>query len=399
VGGVAAGLADRLRLDPVLVRVGFVVLAAAGGLGVVAYLLLWALLPVDEAGTTVDGAGGQAAGTTLSARRMVALGLMSLGGLLLLRRVGLWLGDGLVWPIALVAAGSAVVWVRNDAGGTLRRSLRPGTTARGPLAVAVTGPGSPVRIAVGSLLALGGVAGFLAANVTLAAVRDLGLALVAATVGIGLLLGPWLWRLGDQLAAERRERIRQAERAELAAHLHDSVLQTLALIQRSADQPRRMVSLARRQERELRGWLHSGRPDGHGGTLATEMRSMAEEIEATHDVVVEVVSVGDADLDVPLAALLGAAREACVNVAKHAGVRHVDVYIEVESAQVLAYVRDRGRGFDPGAVAGDRRGIRDSIVGRIERHGGRASVRSGPGEGTEVELVLPRVPDTREPAP
>lgn len=398
LGGVAAGIAHRVRIDPVLVRIGFVVLAAAGGLGVVAYLVLWTVLPPDGATPPGDDATvPPKAGAVLSARRMVALGLMVLGGLLVLRRVGLWLGDGLVWPFVLVAAGSAVVWARSDGGGPLRRPGRAGTVDHGPLAALVTGPASPVRIVVGSLLALGGVAGFLAANVTLAAVRDLGLALVAAGVGIGLLLGPWLWRLGDQLAAERRERIRQAERAELAAHLHDSVLQTLALIQRSADQPRRMVSLARRQERELRGWLYSGTPGGGDGTLAVEVRSMAEEIEAVHDVVVEVVTVGDAPLEVPLTALLGAIREACVNAAKHAGVRHVDVYVEVAPGQVLAYVRDRGGGFDPGAVADDRRGIRDSIVGRVERHGGVARVSTHPGEGTEVELSLPRPPAPSEP--
>ena len=395
LGGVATGIARRVEVDVLLVRIGFVVLAAAGGIGVPLYLLLWVLLPEepgDASGPTAASRAAEALGTgTLSARRMVALGLMALGGLLLVRRLGLWLGDGLVWPLVLVAAGSAIVWARG-VGDNGTRPLRPNGPGT-PLASVVSAPVSPLRIALGTLLALAGIAGFLAANVTLSAVRDLALALVAATIGLGLLLGPWLWRLGTQLTQERRERIRQEERAELAAHLHDSVLQTLALIQRASDEPRRMVALARRQERELRGWLYSDGPAQGHRTLAAAVQALGDEVESVHGLEVEAVVVGDAERDGHLDALLGAIREACVNAAKHAGVDAVDVYVEVEPDAVVAFVRDRGVGFDPEAVAGDRHGIRESIVRRVERHAGRARVLSRPGEGTEVELSVPRERD------
>lgn len=395
LGGVAAGLAHRLGVDVVLVRIGFVVLATAGGLGVLLYLLLWAALPEESGGgarTATAGRRAAAGGAgPLTARRMVALGLMALGGLLLVRRLGLWLGDGLVWPLVLVAAGSAIVWARGvgEAGGRAPRRAGAGAS----LASVATAPVSPLRIALGTLLALAGIAGFLAANVTLSAVRDLALALLAAAIGLGLLLAPWLWRLVGQLTAERRERIRQEERAELAAHLHDSVLQTLALIQRASDEPRRMVALARRQERELRSWLY-----GHGTaedprTLAAAVEALGDEVESVHGIGVEVVTVGDAERDARLDALLGAIREACVNAAKHAEVEAVDVYVEVERDAVVAFVRDRGVGFDPEAVGEDRHGIRDSIVRRVQRHAGRAEVISRPGEGTEVELWVPRTPE------
>jgi signal transduction histidine kinase/phage shock protein PspC (stress-responsive transcriptional regulator) len=392
LGGVAAGIAQRVEVDVLLVRIGFVVLTAAGGLGVAAYLLLWLLLPEEPGDTSTsttasDRAAPFGAGP-LTPRRLVALGLMALGGLLLVRRLGLWLGDGLVWPLVLVAAGSAIVWARGvgDAGARASRPSGSGT----PLASVVSAPVSPLRIALGTLLALAGIAGFLAANVTLSAVRDLVLALIAATIGLGLLLAPWLWRLGTQLTQERRERIRQEERAELAAHLHDSVLQTLALIQRASDEPRRMVALARRQERELRSWLYSdGAARGHR-TLAAAVRALGDEVESVHGLEVEVVVVGDAERDARLDALLGAIREACVNAAKHADVDAVDVYVEVEDDAVVAFVRDRGVGFDPDAVAVDRHGIRESIVRRVERHAGTAHVLSRPGEGTEVELRVPR---------
>ena len=204
-----------------------------------------------------------------------------------------------------------------------------------------------------------------------------------------MLFGPWLWRLVDQLTTERRERIRQEERAELAAHLHDSVLQTLALIQRSADQPQRMVALARRQERELRAWLFDA-PTTSDATLAAAVGAIAEEVEALHATTVEVVTVGDAPLDERGHALIGALREATINAAKHSGSPSVDLYLEVEDREVIAFVRDRGRGFDPAAVAEDRRGIRHSIVGRLERHGGTATILSDTGTGTEVELRVPR---------
>lgn len=400
VAGVAAGLARALGVDPVLVRVSFVVLAFAGGVGVLVYALLWAVAPV---GAT----GDHAARTPRSGQQSVAVALVVLGLLLLLRRVGLWFGDALVFPVLLAAVGSAIVWARGDEDERSRWSREATRHATNAVSAVTTRPSSPVRIVVGTLFVATGLGGFLAANEGFGALADLGLAVAATFVGMGLLLGPWLWQLSEQVRAERRERIRQEERAELAAHLHDSVLQTLALIQRSADQPRRMVALARRQERELRSWLYGQRVDPRAANLEDAVAAVAEEVEATHDVAVEVVVVGEAPVDDRVQALLAALREACVNAAKHAGGAHVTVYVEAEPDAVTAFVRDRGVGFDPDAVPRDRHGIRESIVGRLARHGGRAQVTSTVGEGTEVELAVPRPrhpsadtgPETTEEAP
>jgi signal transduction histidine kinase len=204
-------------------------------------------------------------------------------------------------------------------------------------------------------------------------------------VALAVIFAPFVVRLGRSLAAERSERIRSQERAEVAAHLHDSVLQTLALVQKRADDPRAVAHLARRQERELRNWL-LGRADSGSGTVRAALEASAAEVEEAHGASVDVVAVGDRELDERGIALVAAAREAMVNAAKHAG-GAVSVYAESNDEHTKIFVRDRGAGFEPDAVPADRRGIAESIVGRMERHGGRATVHSSP-EGTEVELEL-----------
>lgn len=392
VAGVAAGLGARLGVDPVLIRIAFAVLVFAGGAGLVLYGLAWVLIPVEQPTDPVR------ARRPVTGQQGVALALIVLGILLGLRAVGFWFGDGLVFPIVLAGAGSAVLWARSDADTRAAWSRLSHRIPDDAVAHAASGPVSPVRVLAGTLLIVAALIGFVAAHDALAAAQDLALAIVAALAGTALLFGPWLWRLVDQLRGERRERIRQEERAELAAHLHDSVLQTLALIQRSSDQPRRMVALARRQERELRTWLYGGAPGpGPVTGLTAAIDEMAEEIEAVHAVDVEVVSVGEAALTDQVQALVAAVREACINVAKHAGVDLVDVYVEPEDGEVVAFVRDRGVGFDPASVPADRQGIRRSMVERLERHGGRVVIRSRPGAGAEVELAVPRA--ARPPSP
>ena len=239
------------------------------------------------------------------------------------------------------------------------------------------------------MLVAAGVGSFLLLSGTLSAARDGLVAAVAVLAGLALLTAPLWWRLVADLTEERRERIRSQERADLAAHLHDSVLQTLALIQRHADSPREVARLARGQERELRTWLY--RPeDRQESNLAAALDAAAAEVEDAYVVQVESVVVGDVPVDEHLAALVNATREALVNAAKHAGVGTVSLYAEVEPEQVTVFVRDRGAGFDPDAVRDDRHGVRGSIVGRMERHGGTAAVRSRPGAGTEVELTMDR---------
>ena len=180
----------------------------------------------------------------------------------------------------------------------------------------------------------------------------------------------------------------------MAAHVHDSVLQTLALIQRSADDPQNVVRLARAQERELRSWLFEGRPPGAIGEDATMLAEgvslLQRQVEADHGIAVQVVVVGDCELDDALRALLDAAKEATVNAAKWSGADQVSVYAEVEPDTVMIYVRDRGQGFDPEAVPEGRQGIAQSIKARVARFGGTAVIRSAPGDGTEVQVSIPR---------
>src|SRR5204862_3185073 len=210
-----------------------------------------------------------------------------------------------------------------------------------------------------------------------------------AVAGALLLVGgPWLWRLALERDAERSARIRTEEREDVAARVHDSVLQTLALIQRHAGEPRRVAALARRQERELRGWLYADRPLGDdGSSLVAALSAAAADVEELHEVRVELASSGDA---APDTAVVLAAREAMTNAAKFAGVEEIDVYAEVGRDEAAVFVRDRGVGFDPAAVPDDRRGISHSIEDRLRRAGGTAIVTTRPGGGTEVELRLPR---------
>ncbi|MDX6587656.1 MAG: hypothetical protein QOI31_2129 [Solirubrobacterales bacterium] len=217
---------------------------------------------------------------------------------------------------------------------------------------------------------------------------DAVLTIVIVILALGLVLAPFWWRLGRNLAAERAERIRSQERAEMAAHIHDSVLQTLTLVQKRADDPRAVAQLARAQERELRGWLFTGDRAPASASLAAALEEAAAEVEDAHRVPIEVVAVGDAPVGEPGNALVAAAREAMVNAAKFApDAGEVAVYAELDAARSQVFVRDRGGGFDPAAVPEDRRGVRESIIGRMERSGGSARIRSSEA-GTEVELSI-----------
>lgn len=368
-------------------RVATVVFAFAGGVGIVLYLLGW---------TVSEERPPDAPAVPITRRQTLAVGFIALGALLLLRDVGLWLGDTLVLPLLLGAIGSAVIWARADDRDRQRWTSLP---ERFPGSTDSRNAASPVRILAGAILIGIGVTAILATNNALLALRSVGLAVLATLVGAGLVFGPWIVRLVSDLTEERRERIRSEERAEVAAHLHDSVLQTLALIQRSADQPRRMVALARSQERELRAWLYDQRelatPDA---TLRGLLDDVLAQVEAAHELDVELVVVGDAAVDDDVRALVAAVREALTNTGKHAGVATASVYVEVVDDDLVAFVRDRGAGFDAGAVAGDRRGIVDSIRGRLRRHGGTATLVTAPGDGTEWELTVPlaRDDDTKE---
>jgi signal transduction histidine kinase len=263
---------------------------------------------------------------------------------------------------------------------------------RAPWLAPLVGKGGAVavfRLAAGAAVIVAGVVAFLVGQGQLEATLDSLLGVSAVVVGLALILGPWLWRLWRDLESERRERIVSQERADVAAHLHDSVLQTLALIQKHAHDPREVVRLARGQERDLRGWLYDDQADDES-SFAAALRTAAAEVEDFHGVPVEVVTVGDTGIDDRTRAVLKAAREAAVNAAKHSGADKIDIYAEVEGDDVELFVRDRGKGFDPDAVPEDRLGVRRSVVDRMHRHGGTAEIRSAPGEGTEVRLSTRR---------
>ncbi|MFL6090978.1 MAG: PspC domain-containing protein [Aeromicrobium sp.] len=391
LGGVAAGLADHLGVPVVWVRVGFVVATWLNGAGVIAYLLLWRFLPLvdPERAPGLESAerrGLRIAGTRMGGREIAqTVGIVALGAgvLVLMQLSGRGISDAVMLPLAAAVVGVVVIWRQID-DATLSQWVRQSG-----------GLGYGVRLLAGvGLIAVAAIY-FVTQERGWGALVDLGAATVIALIGAGLILGPWIGSLIGDLAKERRERVRSQERADVAAHLHDSVLQTLALLQKNADDPAMVATLARRQERDLRSWMY-GHDQPAANSLLASLRAAADEVEDAHHVVVEVVAVGDAPVTPDVAALASAAREAIVNAAKHAQVDRVDVYMESNGQRVDVFVRDRGIGFDPDAVAEDRFGIRGSIVGRVERHGGTAEIRSVVGEGTEVRLGLPVVVSIEE---
>jgi signal transduction histidine kinase/phage shock protein PspC (stress-responsive transcriptional regulator) len=379
IGGVCVGIADHLGLDVAPVRIAMALLMAVGGIGVAVYALMWALLPVAPSSVGVPRRPG--------AWREGVLIVVGVAALLAgLRASGVRFGDSIVWPLVLGACGVALVWRPTVGPGPAEAGKRPSLREYLRHPSQIDAP----RVAIGAVLVAFAVASLLhAAGVLGSLGKAIGAVAIVATV-LGLLFVPWFVRLARSLAAERAARIREQERAELAAHLHDSVLQTLALIQKRAGDPREVAGLARRQERELRRWLQEGPPNGGRETVAGALQRAAAEVEELHRVPVEVVTVGDAPLEARLEPLVKAAREAMTNAAKFAGSEHVDLYAEVAGDLVEVFVRDRGVGFDPDAIPADRSGVRDSIIGRMERHGGTATVRSSRDAGTEVELVMIR---------
>jgi signal transduction histidine kinase len=368
VGGVAAGIAEHLRVRPSAIRLAFIALAFAGGLGVALYGAYWIVLP-----TAPDSRRSRLPVWLEYAIAGVAA-LAAIGGVAYTMPLG-----GLFAPTLLACLGGALIW--RQASEPERERWRASLTAGGKDRL------GRIRLLAGGSLVLAGAI-LVLARADVRAVRDGLLATVVTVIGIALVTGPWWMRLMGQLGEERSERIRSQERADIAAHLHDSVLQTLALIQRNANSPREVARLARGQERELRTLLYGSRIAT--GQLADELRRAAAEVEDSYAISVDVVVVGDVPMSDGLAALNAAAREALVNAAKHAGVTSVSLYVEVEPDAVSVFVKDRGVGFDPETVAEDRQGVRNSIIGRIERHGGEVKVRSQPGSGTEVEIRMPR---------
>lgn len=372
--GVAAGIAEHLGWQARHIRWGFVALSLLGGAGIVAYLLLWLLTPAAD----VEGTERHA---PLAARPAVIAIVLGLG---LLVAVGFYyldsrwdafggVGISTIVPVLVVAAGVLLAWSQLDRGDRTAFLTAKGTASQ-----------TWVRVAGGTALAGLGLIAMVARGAGVL-VWDVVVATAAVVAGLALVLAPWGMRFYQRLRDEQATAIRESERASIAAHLHDSVLQTLALIQR-ADDPVRMTSLARRQERELRAWLY-GAPTQEESTLAARVKEVAAEVEDLHGVPVDVVVTGDRPLDGPSTALVRAIREALLNAVRH-GKPPVTAYVEVGPTVLEAFVRDRGAGFDPEEIPVDRLGVRESIIGRLERNGGTARIRQLD-VGTEVALTLP----------
>ncbi|MFG3252259.1 PspC domain-containing protein [Streptomyces sp. NPDC048172] len=405
LGGVARGLAGHLGLPVSWVRIVFLALSLANGLGVLLYAAFWFVVPLGTGGvgathgkfpfsTGVDtGPDGKRRRFIRKPEKGQLLAVVALIATCVIIADNLQFGTAntYLWPVLLVGVGVALVWRQAD---NARRAHWAEVSRRRRLL--------PIaRSAAGVALVAAGVTGIVVVQGSVSHLGSVLQAALAVLVGIALMAGPYLVRMMQDLSEERTMRIRAQERAEVAAHVHDSVLHTLTLIQRNADQPREVARLARAQERELRAWLY--KPDGKDAgeeedepkTLAEAVRAAAAEVEDYHGVPVEVVLVGDCPLDEKLSAQIQSAREAMVNAAKYGGEGGaVQVFAEVEGRTVFISVRDRGPGFDPDAVPEDRMGVRESIIGRMQRNGGTARLRTAPGEGTEVELEMERAAES-----
>lgn len=353
IGGVASGLAVHLGWPVGAVRLIFVVLSFFGGIGVIAYAAFWAVLPQRDAGES-------------DTVRLLAFSALVIGGFLLFPSSP-WMQIGL--PMAVVALGATVVWTRLSPSRRVRRDGLQWTA-----------------VLLGVLLVLLGMGGLAISGLGVRSVLNALAVAILLLVGVGLIAMPWIAGLYQELSAERQERIRSQTRAELATQVHDSVLQTLTLIRGHAEDPEQVVRLARAEERHLRSWLYEPAGDPEQA-LSAALAAVAAKVEAEYPVTVEVVCVGDFDLDERGGKLVAAVGEAVLNAAKHAG-GAISLYAEVTESQVDVFVRDRGTGFDPGAIPADRKGVRESVIARMRQAGGSCVIRSTE-TGTEVRLSLP----------
>ena len=394
IAGVCAGLSLHLGIPVRYIRAAMVVLALGGGAGALLYALLWATLPgesstagsgsaspvsrarlaaraTDDRGT--GGAGSEAAeGGSVSGLSQTVIdgGSLILAALFLASwRFGLLDRVGAVGIVVVIIAGAALAWSQMDNLVGPDRNL-----------------GAVLRVAGGVCLAVVGILVWVAADSSPYKLISGLITGGALVVGIGVVLAPLWLRTNRALADTRAAEIREAERADIAAHLHDSVLQTLTLIRKRADEPETVARLARSQERELRAWLYTDRP-APGTSVADAFTDLAGEIEDRYGVAVDAVCVGDRAPDRDTEVIVAAAREALSNAVRH-GAPPVSLYVEAGEESLEVFVRDHGPGFDLDAIAEDRHGVRESIIARMERHGGSARVRRM-STGTEVALTLP----------
>lgn len=360
VAGVAAGIADHLSVSTLLVRLIFVATALISFIGIAAYLVLWRLVPIERSQKTTESA------EIVQGYSLIALGV---GVLVFLQGTRFGVSLVLALPLGLAVIGIVLVWRQLDDA--------PYQSKRRALAQRILG-----------LLVIGFAAIFIfSQNFDASILVDSLAAVVIVLIGFAIALGSSLSRLISQLGDERAQRTRAEIKAEMAAHLHDSVLQTLVLVQKNADDGNAVRSLARQQERELREWLYGSGFLG-GDSFAAIVTAAVGEIESKYSMAIELVMVGDCPVEEPHQAFIQAIRESMVNAAKHSQAEKIDVYVEVGADSIEAFVRDRGVGFDPNAVSDDRRGISESIMERMNRFGGKAVIKSNLGDGTEAHLLM-----------
>ncbi|WP_299167044.1 ATP-binding protein [uncultured Arthrobacter sp.] len=393
IAGVCAGLAAHLGVSLRAARIGMVALALVGGAGVVLYGWLWLLVPTAEerrrgvatpAGLRLGApvlAGaemrqGRSFGTAGGREVMIGVGLLVVAAAFVAQQLGVSVQWGWLVPVAAVALGAVLAWSQLDEARRTRLMDHAGATRAEGVA----------RLAAGLVLVMVGLLILVSGSLSWEFTWPVLLATAAVLGGVGLVLAPWGLKFWKDLEAERAARVRETQRAEIAAHLHDSVLQTLALIQNRAASEQDVVRLARAQERELRRWLYADTAE-RTGNLADRIKAVAAEVEEAYGHPVDVVSVGDTPMTPRQEALVQATREAILNAAKHAG-GAVSIYLEAGSAVSQVFVRDRGAGFDLDTVPPDRLGIRESVINRMQRHGGTARIRSSDA-GTEVHLTMP----------
>ncbi|MEV4346065.1 PspC domain-containing protein [Actinoplanes sp. NPDC049596] len=387
IAGVASGLAQHLGVPVLAVRVALVVLLGFNGLGLLLYAAFWAVLPQQIVAT------GEPPAKRRDLAMLLPFGAIGLGVILLQALVFEDNVAGTVgWLIAVVAVGAGIIWHQAD---PTRRGQWGSNMPQTPWLAAVVAESDRrfflLRFIGGGVLVATGVIGVVAVYAPAGSLTSVINGVIFALVGllgVGVVAAPLIWRMFNQLRSEREGRIREQERAEVAAMIHDQVLHTLALIQRNSADIKEVQRLARGQERSLRNWLYkpTASPTER---FAAALEQAAAEVEDTYAISVETVVVGDTECDERVAALVAAAREAMVNAARHAGVQTVSLYAEVEPDELSVFVRDRGAGFELNGVQESRHGVRGSIIGRMQRHGGKAEIRSAVGDGTEVRLTLP----------
>ncbi|MGB3412007.1 MAG: hypothetical protein WBA45_12515 [Microthrixaceae bacterium] len=408
--GVSAALSRRLGISVAVVRAIFTTLAVAGGIGIVIYLLV-SVFWRNRLGSDLEPSASRDLGAVL----LMTGFIWELGAL--------WPGvrATLVLPVGLVAVGVALGWrntpigvddlvssARSDSGSNA--GVGHGTAAKGR-STSRRARQLVLRMVGGTVLCIGGFAVLLGQSADIATLRDAILGLLVAFAGVALVVGPSTVRFVRSFSIERDDRVRAEERARVAAHLHDSVLQTLTLIQKESNDPAATAALARHQERSLRRWLYGtntayGTGDGDSGIVGwrATFEEMVGSVEDHYATAIELVMVGEGEIGADsvvdqrdrsggeasmLAAIVAAAREGLINASKFSGETHLSIYCELGENRFDVFVRDRGRGFDMDSIDPDRRGVRDSIVARMFAVGGQANIRTSPGQGTEVALSVP----------